>query len=138
MRRGSREAAEPRSALVAALAALHRAPPLTLLSPLPPLPCLRPPHARSALTEGRIKGAALDVFTTEPLPAASPLWDLARRSSSSSSPGAGARGAVLLSPHCADRTSGFQFDAVRRFLGEAGRYAGGEPLENVVDKRAGY
>jgi phosphoglycerate dehydrogenase-like enzyme len=29
-----------------------------------------------ALAEGRSKGAGLDAFAVEPLPAASPLWDL--------------------------------------------------------------
>lgn len=86
------------------------------------------PPAR-ALSERRIKGAALDVFTVEPLPPDSPLWGLAADPSASN---------LLISPHCADRTREFQFDTVRRFLGEAGRWAAGQPLENVVDKRAGY
>ena len=47
----------------------------------------------AALQEKRIRGAALDVTETEPLPEDSPLWDLDN---------------VLLSPHCADRTATFQ------------------------------
>jgi lactate dehydrogenase-like 2-hydroxyacid dehydrogenase len=47
----------------------------------------------AALQEGRIRGAALDVTETEPLPQDSPLWELDN---------------VLLSPHCADRTKTFQ------------------------------
>lgn len=44
----------------------------------------------AALQEKRIKGAALDVFETEPLPDDSPLYELDK---------------CLLSPHCADRTA---------------------------------
>ena len=51
---------------------------------------------RAALQEGRIRGAALDVTETEPLPQDSPLWEL---------------DSVLLSPHCADRTKTFQVRA---------------------------
>ena len=51
------------------------------------------PHVAAALEAGRIRGAALDVFETEPLPESSPLWRLDN---------------VLLSPHCADRTKEFQ------------------------------
>ena len=47
-------------------------------------------HRLAALQEKRIKGAALDVFETEPLPKDSPLYDLHN---------------CLLSPHCADRTA---------------------------------
>lgn len=87
------------------------------------------PGGRRALAERRIKGAALDVFAVEPLPPDSPLWALAADPECSN---------LLISPHCADRTREFQGDTVRRFVGEAGRYSRGEPLENVVDKRAGY
>lgn len=76
-----------------------------------------------ALESGRIRGAALDVFETEPLPESSPLWEMEN---------------VLLSPHCADHTATWLDDAMQFFLDNFERYAKGEPLENVVDKRAGY
>jgi phosphoglycerate dehydrogenase-like enzyme len=41
-----------------------------------------------ALSDGQIRGAALDVFETEPLPQDSPLWDMKN---------------VLLSPHNAGK-----------------------------------
>jgi phosphoglycerate dehydrogenase-like enzyme len=43
----------------------------------------------SAVQDGRIGGAGLDVFATEPLPATSPLWDLEN---------------VLVTPHCGGRS----------------------------------
>jgi phosphoglycerate dehydrogenase-like enzyme len=80
-----------------------------------------PPPA--ALSEGRIRGAALDVFATEPLPADSPLWGLPN---------------VLLSPHCADRTKEFQFESLERFVENAKLYVEGKELIAVCDKRSGY
>jgi phosphoglycerate dehydrogenase-like enzyme len=77
----------------------------------------------SALRERRIRGAALDVFETEPLPAEHPLWDLEN---------------VLLSPHTADHVSGWLEGAVDVFVQNVERYRCGEPLANVVDKRLGY
>jgi phosphoglycerate dehydrogenase-like enzyme len=71
------------------------------------------------LQAGRIRGAALDVFEVEPLPADSALWRLPN---------------VLLSPHCADRTADFQLSAMRAFADNARRYMAGQPLENLVDK----
>ena len=76
-----------------------------------------------ALAEKRIRGAALDVFATEPLPAESPLWDLDN---------------VLVSPHSADHTPGWIDAAMLKFVLNFERYAAGEPLLNLVDKRAGY
>jgi phosphoglycerate dehydrogenase-like enzyme len=76
-----------------------------------------------ALESGRIRGAALDVFETEPLPARSPLYKLEN---------------VLLSPHCADHTADWLEQAMRFFVDNFARYASGEPLRNVVDKKAGY
>ena len=76
-----------------------------------------------ALTTKRIKGAGLDVFEHEPLPAGSPLYKLEN---------------VLLSPHCADHTADWQDQAMRFFLAQYARFEMGEPLENVVNKRLGY
>jgi Phosphoglycerate dehydrogenase and related dehydrogenases len=76
-----------------------------------------------ALETGRIRGAALDVFEAEPLPAESPLYKLEN---------------VLLSPHCADHTADWLDQAMRFFIQNYARYAAGEPLLNVVDKKAGY
>jgi phosphoglycerate dehydrogenase-like enzyme len=76
-----------------------------------------------ALTEKRIKGAALDVFDQEPLPADHPFYKLEN---------------VLLSPHCADNTVGWETNAMRFFLAQYNRFRIGEPLLNVVDKKLGY
>jgi phosphoglycerate dehydrogenase-like enzyme len=76
-----------------------------------------------ALTSGRIKGAALDVFEEEPLPKGHPLYDMEN---------------VLLSPHCADHTADWQDQAMRFFLEQYGRFERGEALANVVNKRLGY
>jgi phosphoglycerate dehydrogenase-like enzyme len=76
-----------------------------------------------ALEQGRIRGAALDVFETEPLPAQSPLWRLPN---------------VLLSPHCADHVPGWVDEAMRVFLRHLERFRRGEPLPDIVDKTRGY
>ncbi len=76
-----------------------------------------------ALESNRIRGAGLDVFTTEPLPSGHPFYRLKN---------------VLLSPHCADHTPGWLDRAIDFFLENFDRFTKGEPLENVVDKHAGY
>jgi phosphoglycerate dehydrogenase-like enzyme len=76
-----------------------------------------------ALEHGRIRGAALDVFDREPLPAGHPFYRLKN---------------VLLSPHCADHTPEWLADAMRFFLQQFERFQKGEPLLNVVDKKIGY
>jgi phosphoglycerate dehydrogenase-like enzyme len=76
-----------------------------------------------ALTEGRIKGAGLDVFEKEPLPDGHPFYRLEN---------------VLLSPHCADHTADWQEQAMRFFLDQFERFRAGEPLRNVVNKKHGY
>jgi phosphoglycerate dehydrogenase-like enzyme len=76
-----------------------------------------------ALRNGRIRGAALDVFEHEPLPDGHPFYGMEN---------------VLLSPHCADHTPGWIEGAVEFFLDNFDRFRNGKPLENVVDKHAGY
>jgi len=76
-----------------------------------------------ALSEKRIRGAALDVFDAEPLPAGHPFYSMEN---------------VLLSPHCADHTRGWLEPAMEIFLDNFERFRKGQPLRNVVDKKLGY
>jgi phosphoglycerate dehydrogenase-like enzyme len=76
-----------------------------------------------ALTRKQIKGAGLDVFEDEPLPAGRALYSMDN---------------VLLSPHCADNVVGWKEDAMRFFLAQYARFEKKETLLNVVDKRLGY
>ncbi len=76
------------------------------------------------LIDGRIRGAVLDVFREEPLPPESPLWGLRQ---------------VLLTPHVSPVSPGRYWPRqLDLFLDNWSRYLKGEPLRNVVDKRAGY
>ena len=77
----------------------------------------------AALQQNNIRGAGLDVVATEPLPAESPLWELDN---------------VLLSPHSADRTMTFQFEAVQQFVNISQQYLSGKELPNQIDKHHGY
>lgn len=76
-----------------------------------------------ALSEKRIKGAALDVFDEEPLPAGHPFYKLEN---------------VLLSPHCADHTADWMEQAMQFFIDQFERFRKGEPLLNMVNKKLGY
>ena len=77
----------------------------------------------NALSHNKIKGAALDVFDEEPLPANHHFYKLEN---------------VLLSPHCADHTPDWLDNAMRFFLAQFEKFRHGEPLLNVVDKKLGY
>lgn len=70
-----------------------------------------------------LRGAALDVFATEPLPPEHPLWAHPR---------------VLVSPHVSPVTEHFWEREAALILGNLGRYLAGSPLVNVVDLDAGY
>jgi len=76
-----------------------------------------------ALESGSIRGAAMDVFNTEPLPPDHPFWRMSN---------------VLLSPHTADRVEGFLDPAFDCFFQNLTRFRKGVPLLNLVDKHAGY
>jgi len=86
-------------------------------------PVVREGALVEALEQGRIRGAALDVFETEPLPASHAFWRLPN---------------VLLSPHCADHVPGWVDEAMRVFLRQLDRFRRGEALRDVVDKARGY
>jgi phosphoglycerate dehydrogenase-like enzyme len=73
---------------------------------------------------GRLRGAVLDVFETEPLPAESPLWGLS---------------SVVITPHVsAVSPRGFWERELDLIIDNWHRYIAGAPMRNVVDKEAGY
>jgi phosphoglycerate dehydrogenase-like enzyme len=76
-----------------------------------------------ALETHKIRGAALDVFSVEPLPAGHPFFKLSN---------------VLLSPHTADHVQDFVHLAAECFLDNFERFRSGQPVLNIVDKHAGY
>jgi len=80
----------------------------------------------AALRQGRIAGAALDVFEQEPLPSDSPLWQLA------------AEGRVILTPHAAGLTPHYEARAAALFAENLRRFVNGQPLINRVDFQRGY
>jgi phosphoglycerate dehydrogenase-like enzyme len=76
------------------------------------------------LERGRLRGAVLDVFREEPLPASSRLWSLPN---------------ALLMPHTSPVSPRrFWPRQLDLFLANWHRYDRGEPLLNLVDKQAGY
>ncbi len=75
----------------------------------------------AALAEGSLAGATLDVFPTEPLPAASPLW---------TDPG------VTITPH--NSAASVPEEVVAYVVRQIERCEAGEPLENVIDRARGY
>jgi len=77
----------------------------------------------AALDNERIKGAALDVFATEPLPADHPLWGYKN---------------VLITPHCSSVYDGWEVKSARMFAQNVARYRRGEVMMNVVDPTRGY
>jgi len=76
-----------------------------------------------ALRDGRLGGAALDVFSQEPLEPSSPYWDLPN---------------VIVTPHTSGAMKDYWTPLVALFADNLRRFEKGEPLLNVVDKVAGY
>jgi phosphoglycerate dehydrogenase-like enzyme len=81
------------------------------------------PAMIDALKAQRIGGAALDVFTTEPLPPESPLWKLEN---------------VIVTPHHSGSSPRANERTLALFGENLRRYKVGEPLINRVDYEAGY
>ncbi|UCD99054.1 MAG: D-2-hydroxyacid dehydrogenase [Chloroflexota bacterium] len=76
-----------------------------------------------ALMDGKIAGAALDVFPEEPLPEDDPLWNLPN---------------VILTPHIAGVSRLYNQRAVDLFLENLNRYLEGKDLYNLIDLHRGY
>ncbi len=77
----------------------------------------------AALEDGRLTGAALDVFAAEPLPADSPLWRLPN---------------VIVSPHTAALSVRENERIVELFIANLRRYLAGRDLVNRVELGRGY
>jgi glyoxylate/hydroxypyruvate reductase A len=75
----------------------------------------------AAIDSGRLAGAALDVFETEPLPDSSPLWMHPK---------------ITVTPHIAAISD--PSASVRTVLEGIARFERGEPVANVVDIERGY
>jgi phosphoglycerate dehydrogenase-like enzyme len=77
----------------------------------------------TALRDGQIAGAGLDVTDPEPLPDGHPLWELEN---------------CIITPHTADTPEMVKPLLARRITENVQRFAAGEPLVGVVDPTAGY
>ncbi|MEX0492632.1 glyoxylate/hydroxypyruvate reductase GhrA [Raoultella terrigena] len=75
----------------------------------------------AALESGKLKGAMLDVFSREPLPAASPLWAHPR---------------VAMTPHIAAVTR--PQEAIAYIAGTISQLERGETVSGQVDRQRGY
>ena len=71
----------------------------------------------AALEARRLRGAVIDVFSSEPLDPQSPLWALDN---------------AILTPHVSSVWEGWQRAAAEVFVDNLRRYRAGEPLVNVV------
>jgi phosphoglycerate dehydrogenase-like enzyme len=76
----------------------------------------------AALDRGQVAAAGLDVTDPEPLPPGHPLW---KRN-------------VIITPHTAGQSPGGLRRAHELFRENLRRFAAGEMLLNIVDKKAGY
>lgn len=78
-----------------------------------------------ALNGGRLAGAALDVFATEPLPPDSPLWTTKN---------------LVITPHCSGKmTLAYTRDrSVSMFCEDLANFVADKPLLRAVDVKLGY
>ena len=77
----------------------------------------------ASIRSGHLRGAVLDVFTKEPLPAESALWDLPN---------------VIMTPHVSGVTDRFWEREMALFVNNWLAFDRGTAMRNVVDKKEGY
>jgi D-2-hydroxyacid dehydrogenase (NADP+) len=77
----------------------------------------------AALRSGRLAGAGLDATPVEPLPAASPLWEMPN---------------VIITPHVAPARDRLGEHMVDFWCENIRRFAEGQELLGLVDRQAGY
>lgn len=76
-----------------------------------------------ALQSGVIRGAALDVFSEEPLGADSPLWELPN---------------LFISPHIAAKSPYYIDRSLKLFIENFNKFLSKSQMINVIDKQKGY
>jgi phosphoglycerate dehydrogenase-like enzyme len=81
------------------------------------------PALARALAEGRLAGAAIDVFAEEPPPAGHPFYELDN---------------VILSPHVSGFLPSYDDRCAELFAENLRRHLAGAPLLNLVDRARGY
>jgi phosphoglycerate dehydrogenase-like enzyme len=86
-------------------------------------PVIQEPALLEALQSGRVFGAGLDVFTTEPLPADNPLWTHPN---------------VIVSPHYSGETVNLYAPPAERFTRNLHNWLAGRELEGNVKLDLGY
>jgi len=84
---------------------------------------IQPDALISALKENQIAGAALDVFTQEPLPKNNPLWKMPN---------------VIITPHISGSTKYYDERAGTIFAENLSRFLEGQQLYNLFNKDLGY
>lgn len=77
----------------------------------------------TALRTNVIKGAALDVFSQEPLPADSLLWEMEN---------------VLITPHIAAKSPYYIDRSLKLFIENLNKFSNKSEMLNVIDKQKGY
>lgn len=77
----------------------------------------------TALEQGLIAGAGLDVFAHEPLPETSPLWDMPN---------------VIITPHQSALSPCYMDRAIKLFADNLSRFVRKDEMLNVIDKIKGY
>jgi len=81
------------------------------------------PALAAALQDHRLSGAMLDVFSEEPLPAASPLWKAPN---------------LVITPHVAGLSAQYEQRAIDLFSANLVRFLKGERLYNLFNPAKGY
>lgn len=76
-----------------------------------------------ALESGRLAGAMIDVFATEPLPSDSPFWEME---------------GVVVTPHASGDARDWHMRVANLFCDNLERWIAGQALANIVDPRRGY
>ncbi len=86
-------------------------------------PIIDEPALIRALNENQIAGAGLDVFSQEPLPPTSPLWEMP---------------SVIMTPHVSGGQEDYEKESNKIFCENLKRFLAGKRMMNVVNKKLGY